>query len=177
VGDSGINSTPYVHLRTLSDTTDLAAQSEYVNVPVHNFVDDVTWTKGKHTLQFGTNLRLAQNNRSGNFQNVSYAVTDPFSLDTNAGIANEGSSPVPGISASLPLGFTVAPEVSNVIVSLFLGAFKRFMRDPKFYKFDLNVVLVTLHNFAPSGPPGDLLAVVVAGQNVFRHRRPFGRRE
>jgi hypothetical protein len=103
VGDSGINSTPYVHFRTLSDVTDLAAQSEYVNVPVHNFVDDVTWTKGKHTLQFGTNLRLVHNNRNGNFQNVSYAVTDPFSLDTNAGIANEGGSLDPGISGSLGL--------------------------------------------------------------------------
>jgi len=91
VGDSGTNSQPFVHFRTLSDLTDLAAQSEFVNVPVHNFVDDVTWTHGKHTWQFGTNLRLIHNNRAGNFQNVSYAVTDPFSLDTNAGIANTGS--------------------------------------------------------------------------------------
>ena len=103
VGDSGINSTPFVNFRTLSDVTALAAQSEYVNVPVHNFVDDVTWTKGKHSLQFGTNLRLVHNNRSGNFENVSYAVTDPFSLDTNAGIANQGSSLDPGIASSLGL--------------------------------------------------------------------------
>ena len=100
VGDSGINSQPYVHFRTLSDITDLASQSEYVNVPVHNFVDDVTWTKGKHTLQFGTNLRLVHNNRAGNFENVSYGVTDPFSLDTNAGIANEGGSLDPGIAGT-----------------------------------------------------------------------------
>jgi len=92
VGDSGTNSQAFVHFRTLSDLTDLFAQSEYVNIPVHNFVDDITWTKGKHTLQFGTNLRLVHNNRAGNIQNVSYAVADPFSLDTNAGIANDGGS-------------------------------------------------------------------------------------
>ena len=103
VGDSGINSTPFVHFRTLSDITDLAAQSQYVNVPVHNFVDDLTWTKGKHTFQFGTNLRLVHNNRAGNFQNVSDAVTDPFSLDTNAGIANQGGSLDPGTGANYPL--------------------------------------------------------------------------
>jgi len=103
VGDSGINSRPFVHFRTLSDITDLGAQSEYVNVPVHNFVDDLTWTKGKHTLQFGTNLRLVHNNRSGNFENVSYAVTDPFSLDTNAGIANQGGSLDPGTGVNYPL--------------------------------------------------------------------------
>ena len=103
VGDSGTNSRPFVHFRTLTDITDLGAQSEYVNVPVHNFVDDLTWTKGKHTLQFGTNLRLVHNNRSGNFENVSYAVTDPFSLDTNAGIANQGGSLDPGTGVNYPL--------------------------------------------------------------------------
>ncbi|HYW36525.1 MAG TPA: carboxypeptidase-like regulatory domain-containing protein [Terriglobales bacterium] len=87
VGDSGVNSQPFVHFRTLTDITGLGSQSEYVNVPVHNFVDDLTWTRGKQTWQFGTNLRLVHNNRAGNFQNVSYAVTDPFGLD-NSAIAN-----------------------------------------------------------------------------------------
>ena len=104
VGDSGINSRPYVHFRTLSDVTALAAESEYVNVPVNNFVDDLTWSKGKHTLQFGTNLRLVHNNRAGNAQNVSYAVTDPFSLDTNAGIANQGRQPRSQHWRGLPAG-------------------------------------------------------------------------
>jgi len=103
LGDAGINATPYVHFRTLSDLTDLASQSQFVNVPVHNFVDDLTWTKGKHTLQFGTNLRWVHNNRAGNFQNVSFAVTDPFSLDTNAGIANQQSSLDPSIASDLGL--------------------------------------------------------------------------
>src|SRR5271165_1949165 len=102
-GTSGLNSQPFVHFRTLSDLTGLGSQSEYVNVPVHNFVDDLTWTKGKHTWQFGTNLRLIHNNRRGNFQNVSYAVTDPFSLDTNAGIANQGGSLDPSTGAGYPL--------------------------------------------------------------------------
>ncbi|HTS38398.1 MAG TPA: carboxypeptidase-like regulatory domain-containing protein [Candidatus Solibacter sp.] len=103
LGDSGINSQPFVHFRTLSDVTGLGSQSQYVNVPVHNFVDDLTWTKGTHTLQFGTNLRLVHNNRAGNVQNVSDAVTDPFSLDTNAGIANNESSLDPSIAPAYPL--------------------------------------------------------------------------
>jgi hypothetical protein len=101
-GQSGINSQPYVALRTLSDPTALYAQNEYINVPVNNFVDDLTWTKGKHTLQFGTNLRLIHNNRSGNFQNVSSALADPFSLITNAGIAGQGGSLDPGTGANYP---------------------------------------------------------------------------
>ena len=86
-GQTGLNSKPFVDFRGLTDITGLGSQSEYVNVPVHNFVDDLTWTKGKHTLQFGTNLRLVHNNRVGNMQNVSFDRTDPFQLD-NAAIAN-----------------------------------------------------------------------------------------
>jgi hypothetical protein len=97
-GTSGSNSRPYVDFRTLSDITALASQSEFVNVPVHNFVDDVTWTRGKHTLQFGTNLRLIHNNRVGNMQNVSFDRTDPFQLDF-AAIANQGTSLDPGAFA------------------------------------------------------------------------------
>jgi Carboxypeptidase regulatory-like domain len=41
-----------------------------LNVPVHNFVDDFNWVKGKHTLQFGANYRLIHNNIMSN--NVSF---------------------------------------------------------------------------------------------------------
>ena len=107
-GTTGINSAPFVHFRTLTDATGLGSQSEYVNVPVHNFVDDITWTKGKHSFQFGTNVRLVHNNRAGNFENVSYAVTDPFGLD-NSAIANasgQNSFCVIATQCSLdPLGY------------------------------------------------------------------------
>jgi hypothetical protein len=102
VGDTGVNSRPYVAFRTLSDLTALASHSQYFNLPVHNFVDDVTWTKGKHTLQFGANLRLLHNNRVGNFQNVTNGLTDPFSLPT-ATIANSGSSLDPSTGTNYPL--------------------------------------------------------------------------
>jgi len=41
-----------------------------LNVPVHNFVDDFTWIRGKHTLEFGANYRLIHNNAISN--NVSF---------------------------------------------------------------------------------------------------------
>lgn len=44
--------TPLLYQRTLSRTT-----------PVFNIVDDVSWIKGNHTVQFGTNLRFIRNNR------------------------------------------------------------------------------------------------------------------
>ena len=107
-GTAGLDSQPFVHFRTITDINAFT-QSEFVNVPVYNFVDDLTWTKGKHTLQFGTNLRLVHNNRLGNMQNVSYAVTDPFSLD-NASIANASGpdsfcTPNPNKCSLDPAGF------------------------------------------------------------------------
>ena len=36
------------------------------NIPVNNAVDDVTWTKGRHTLQFGGNYRGIFDNHSNN---------------------------------------------------------------------------------------------------------------
>ena len=42
------------------------SRSTLLNVPVHNFVDDLTWMKGKHTLQFGVNWRLIHNNSFSN---------------------------------------------------------------------------------------------------------------
>src|SRR5262249_35291575 len=32
--------------------------------PNNNFVDDVTWVKGAHSLQFGANVRIDRNNRT-----------------------------------------------------------------------------------------------------------------
>ena len=37
--------------------------SETFRVPIHNLLDDFSWTKGTHTLQFGTNLGFARNPR------------------------------------------------------------------------------------------------------------------
>jgi hypothetical protein len=59
LGDSGANAShfrfiyePYAYTRTLARTT-----------PVYNYVDDVSWMKGNHTIQFGTNIRVIRNNR------------------------------------------------------------------------------------------------------------------
>ncbi len=43
---------------TLSGSAPEATGSAtFTFVPVHNFVDDVSWTKGAHTIQFGANFR------------------------------------------------------------------------------------------------------------------------
>lgn len=58
-GDSSDNAisfrnvfSPVDYSRTFSRTT-----------PVHNITDDMSWTKGRHNLQFGANVRVIRNNR------------------------------------------------------------------------------------------------------------------
>ncbi len=37
--------------------------SHWFQMPVHNFLDDLSWTKGTHTLQFGTNIGFVRDPR------------------------------------------------------------------------------------------------------------------
>ena len=74
LGQSGINSQDYVTLRGLDSTQALSPTDTpniYTNVPVQNFIDDLSWTRGRHTIEVGTNWRLIHNNRQSNAQNIS----------------------------------------------------------------------------------------------------------
>ena len=45
--------------------------------PVHNFTDDVSWTKGNHTIQFGVNFRKISNSRVSFANAFDNAITNP----------------------------------------------------------------------------------------------------
>ena len=45
--------------------------------PVHNITDDVSWTHGRHTLQFGANVRLISNHRISYANAFDSAITNP----------------------------------------------------------------------------------------------------
>ncbi len=80
----------------VDDPVAIFSRSTLVNLPVHNFADDTTWTRGKHALQFGTNWRFIGNNRLSDASNFSYATTQPFWLDV-AGVANTGTNLDPAV--------------------------------------------------------------------------------
>jgi hypothetical protein len=74
--------------------------------PVHNFVDDVTWVKGDHTVQFGGNVRLIKNKRQS-FQNAfDVLTTNPSgyaasaAVLTTAGADASGSAIFPDVAGS-----------------------------------------------------------------------------
>jgi hypothetical protein len=71
----------YTVFRFINDTaTDpaYATRSSVVTVPVNNVVDNLTWTKGSHTLGFGGNWRLIHNNRGSDENSYNSATTNPY---------------------------------------------------------------------------------------------------
>lgn len=105
-GISGNNdSQPFIYFRGLNDnsttnnSTLAVVRSRSYQTPVHNFVDDVSWTKGKHSFQFGTNIRFIRNPRSSFLNSFPDGVTNASALNT-AGLANKGSFLDPGTTAN-----------------------------------------------------------------------------
>ena len=81
-GDSGENSisfrfifSPLNFSRTLSRTT-----------PVHNITNDMSWIKGNHTFQFGTNLRFIRNDRTSFGRAFDNAITNPSFYASSGGV-------------------------------------------------------------------------------------------
>ena len=104
VGSVGNNDTdPFIYFRGLNDdsTTNNSSlavvRSSVFQTPVHNFVDDLTWTKGRHTLQFGTNIRIIRNPRSNFINSFPDGVTNASALDT-AGMANKDNPLNPALN-------------------------------------------------------------------------------
>lgn len=91
-GDTGIGQGEYTVLRFMAQPVS-ETRSTIVNVPVHNFVDNMTWSHGNHTVSYGVNYRLITNNDSTNANSYGGGNTNEFWLGPNGGqIANTGSS-------------------------------------------------------------------------------------
>ncbi len=103
IATTGVGSGDYVGFRTL-DTPEGTTRSSSTIVPAHNVIDDYSWTRGKHTIQFGGNYRRFTYENSTNANSFSSGNSNPFWL-LNAGIANKGGSLDPAA-----FGF---PAVSN----------------------------------------------------------------
>jgi Carboxypeptidase regulatory-like domain len=60
---AGASSGVYVTFRSFDPIETTNARSNGRIVPVHNFIDDLTWVKGSHSAGFGTNIRFIRNER------------------------------------------------------------------------------------------------------------------
>lgn len=95
-GQIGNQTQDIIYFRGLNDNSSSNNSSQaYTNnenyqVPVNNFVDDVSWIRGKHTLQFGFNISILRNPQANNLNSFTSASDNPSWLDT-AAMANTGA--------------------------------------------------------------------------------------
>ena len=88
--------------RTLSTPT-AETCTTIVHVPVQNFVDNVSWTHGNHSISFGGDLRLITNYSDSNATSYSYADSNIQWLNTGGSIAGNGGSLDPGAFGQPPV--------------------------------------------------------------------------
>lgn len=150
IGQAGLQSKDFVHFRNLDDVQAFTSTMSTI-LPVKNFVDDVTWTKGRHTLQFGANYRLVDNIADSNSVSFTGASTNVSFLNTS-GIAGAGTSLDPGAFSAQ--GF---PGI--------LPSFGSAYDSPASALAGLVTDVTANYNFSKTG------ATLPDGQSVARHYR------
>jgi hypothetical protein len=102
---SGVGRGDYVDFRFL-DTTTAETRTTITSIPVNNIVDNLSWTKGKHTLQFGGNWRLIHQNRSSDGISFDSATSNPYWLGGNP--PQPGSIGAPDVNGGFGNSYEIA---------------------------------------------------------------------
>ena len=108
----GATDGPYVTFQGIATLNPTGFTSDVVSVPTHNFVDDLTWIKGKHTMEFGANYRLVLNNRSSDATLYDHAGVT-YELLGYGAIAGTGSSLDPDA-----FGFPTVTSISSYDIAI-----------------------------------------------------------
>ena len=77
---TGIGEGDYVVVRFLTQPT-AQTRSSIVHIPVNTIDDTLSWTKGKHSLSFGGNWRMIQNDNTNNTNSFQRGYTNPSYLN------------------------------------------------------------------------------------------------
>ncbi len=75
----GVGSGDYVRFRFM-DTSTAHTRDTVTSVPVNNIVDNLSWTKGKHSVQLGANWRLIHQNHNSDATTWQGATSNPYWL-------------------------------------------------------------------------------------------------
>jgi hypothetical protein len=111
----GVGDGPYVTFVTLSNPV-AETRTTITDVPMHNFVDDLNWTKGKHNIQFGANYRLIHDQVSTDA--YSYNTAESYIGESHDDIANTGQSLDPGAFGFPAVGSTFDTSYSYAAMNL-----------------------------------------------------------
>ena len=90
IGTLGAGTGNYVSFRGI-DLPVSSSRSSFSVVPQHNVIDDLTWTKGRHTVQFGGNYRRFTYDNNTDSYSYDSALTNAYWL-FNASISGQGGT-------------------------------------------------------------------------------------
>ncbi|WP_109488049.1 TonB-dependent receptor [Occallatibacter savannae] len=111
---TGVGKGDYVDFRFMDSPT-AETRSTFTTVPVNNIVDNLSWTKSKHSIQLGGNWRLIHQNHRSDSTTWQHATTNPYWLGGNP------PSPAAGVSDGFANSYEIAfanlvgtvPELDN----------------------------------------------------------------
>jgi hypothetical protein len=94
---------------------DYASKSRGRTIPTHHFRNDVSWTRGRHTLAFGTDIRFTRTDRydnSASFHRFSSNMTGYGTTPGHWSCASPwgGCTALPAVSRAFRSSFTPAAE-------------------------------------------------------------------
>ena len=123
-GNRGELTGDYVNFANIASLT-ATTPSLVVNIPLHNIIDDVSWTKKNHTIQGGFNYRLLHNDFQTNATAFNHAQVQYYSLGQGS-IANTGQDldasaftnqlGIPAISAGFDTAYSNAIAAAAGII-------------------------------------------------------------
>ncbi len=102
VGDSD---QPWIYVRGLDQGI---TYTNGFTLPVNEFADDLSWTKGNHSFNFGADIRFIHSSSSSQNLSYSYATTNSEWIDTS-GFAGHSTSPFNPVNTTC--GATACPGV------------------------------------------------------------------
>ncbi|MCU1285962.1 MAG: Cna protein B-type domain protein [Acidobacteriales bacterium] len=121
IGDSQANAisfrfvfSPLAFSRTLSRAT-----------PVHNITDDISWIKGKHTIQFGTAMWFTNNGRTAYANAFDNAITNP-SFYSGAGAVVSNAIKAYLTANALPAMSSGSTSAAQNAATALIGRFSQY---------------------------------------------------
>ena len=106
-GDSGANAITFRSVFSPANFSRTFARSN----PTYNFTDDLSWTHGSHSVQFGTNIRIIRNTRTS--VRFDSAVTNGFFYDLSGAVLTNPLNPRAGSSWVTPMKHALAAVIGR----------------------------------------------------------------
>lgn len=135
VGNIGNSNQPWIYFRGLNDQTGAITRTNSFQRPTHTVADDLSWTKGKHSLQFGGQVAFIRDPRSSYRSSFSDGIANAGWF-TTTGFAGKNSPLNPALS---PSGAAPCdPTTTAGIVGCFPGVDSGFSNS---YDFPLTAMM------------------------------------